>query len=146
SAKATIPALLSFSMMFLGVPFGANMAHQGENVRAGNPASAAVGISGAMPHRFLALTMYALMPPDLTWRPLTGETHIRSMCPANKSCTAVPSPRLGTNLNCVRVSFWNSAPRAWFQTVVYPSVALPEFAFNQAISSCKSFADMPLLA
>ena len=57
SAKATIPAPLSFSMMFAGVPLGANMAHQGENVRAGNPTSAAVGISGAMLNRFLAVTM-----------------------------------------------------------------------------------------
>src|SRR5215813_7868984 len=71
-------------MTVFGVPFGANIPHQGEKVKAGNPTSAAVGIFGAMLKRSLAVTRYALIPPDRTCIKLVVEVHTRSMCPARQ--------------------------------------------------------------
>src|SRR5262245_61195328 len=79
-------------MTVFGVPFGANISHQGEKLKAGNPTSAAVGIFGALLKRSLAVTRYALIPPDRTCIKLVGPVHTRSMCPANKSCMAGASP------------------------------------------------------
>src|SRR5262249_17193264 len=66
SARTATTAALSFSIIFFGVPLGAQNALQTEVWNPDNPASSAVGMSGAIAIRVLPVNANALMLPART--------------------------------------------------------------------------------
>src|SRR5713226_8576203 len=108
-------------MTSLGVPCGAKKPYHDSDVSPGYPASATVGMFGAIFSRSFAAVTYAFRLPVFTWLTIAyDEFHMSCMMPAIRSWVAGASPRYGIKWSFVPVSFWKRAANA-----CNPAVALP---------------------